>query len=192
MSIRSLTQEDPIGLAGGLNLYGFANGDPVNFSDPFGLCPPVDDDPCNVNTGDPNLDNLKTRQPLETNIKSAPEDPENAGLFKEVGGWCTGGGSCSKRAGDIYSVAIGQPRRSSVLAYHGHPNEGQPLTKDDAALAAAGQRHNVFRGVSPQDRTNAGARRVPTYIFTPNTIIRLTPTGKGAVDETTFPRWTTP
>ena len=34
------TQEDPIGLAGGLNLYGFAGGDPVNFSDPFGLCPP--------------------------------------------------------------------------------------------------------------------------------------------------------
>jgi RHS repeat-associated protein len=32
------TQEDPLGLAGGLNLYGFANGDPVNFSDPFGLC----------------------------------------------------------------------------------------------------------------------------------------------------------
>jgi RHS repeat-associated protein len=33
------TQEDPIGLAGGLNLYGFASGDPVNLSDPFGLCP---------------------------------------------------------------------------------------------------------------------------------------------------------
>ncbi|MDP1858153.1 MAG: RHS repeat-associated core domain-containing protein [Gemmatimonadaceae bacterium] len=30
------TQEDPIG-PGGLNLYGFADGDPVNFSDPFGL-----------------------------------------------------------------------------------------------------------------------------------------------------------
>jgi len=26
-------------LAGGLNLYGFAGGDPVNFSDPFGLLP---------------------------------------------------------------------------------------------------------------------------------------------------------
>jgi uncharacterized protein RhaS with RHS repeats len=32
------TQEDPIGLAGGTNLYGFGGGDPVNFSDPFGLC----------------------------------------------------------------------------------------------------------------------------------------------------------
>jgi RHS repeat-associated protein len=31
------TQEDPIGLAGGMNLYGFAAGDPVNYSDPFGL-----------------------------------------------------------------------------------------------------------------------------------------------------------
>jgi hypothetical protein len=31
----------PFGLAGGLNLYGFAGGDPVNFSDPFGLCTPM-------------------------------------------------------------------------------------------------------------------------------------------------------
>ncbi|HEY0019127.1 MAG TPA: RHS repeat-associated core domain-containing protein [Longimicrobium sp.] len=33
------TQADPIGLAGGLNAYGFAAGDPVSYSDPFGLCP---------------------------------------------------------------------------------------------------------------------------------------------------------
>jgi hypothetical protein len=32
------TQEDPIGLAGGRNLNGFANGDSVNFSDPLELC----------------------------------------------------------------------------------------------------------------------------------------------------------
>jgi RHS repeat-associated protein len=33
------TQEDPIGLAGGLNLYGYAGGDPVNYADPSGQSP---------------------------------------------------------------------------------------------------------------------------------------------------------
>ncbi|WP_337172376.1 RHS repeat-associated core domain-containing protein [Gemmatimonas aurantiaca] len=35
------TQADPIGLAGGLNLYGFGSGDPVNYRDPMGLCVPL-------------------------------------------------------------------------------------------------------------------------------------------------------
>ncbi len=36
------TQEDPIGLAGGINLYQFNGNDPATYGDPFGLkkCPP--------------------------------------------------------------------------------------------------------------------------------------------------------
>jgi RHS repeat-associated protein len=33
------TQEDPIGVAGGINLYQFNGNNPVMFTDPFGLCP---------------------------------------------------------------------------------------------------------------------------------------------------------
>ena len=33
------TQEDPIGFAGGINLYGYVGNDPITYSDPFGLCP---------------------------------------------------------------------------------------------------------------------------------------------------------
>lgn len=33
------TQEDPLGLAGGLNLYQFNGNNPATYTDPFGLCP---------------------------------------------------------------------------------------------------------------------------------------------------------
>jgi len=42
------TRADPIGLGGGLNLYGFAGGDPVSNSDPFGLCPDPADPTCSL------------------------------------------------------------------------------------------------------------------------------------------------
>jgi YD repeat-containing protein len=37
------TQEDPLGIAGGLNLFQYNGGNPVAYSDPFGLCPPISD-----------------------------------------------------------------------------------------------------------------------------------------------------
>ena len=38
-AVGRFVSEDPLGLAGGLNLYAFAGADPVNYSDPSGLCP---------------------------------------------------------------------------------------------------------------------------------------------------------
>jgi RHS repeat-associated protein len=39
-SMGRFISEDPIGLAGGINNYAYAANDPVNLSDPTGLCPP--------------------------------------------------------------------------------------------------------------------------------------------------------
>jgi RHS repeat-associated protein len=57
---RRFISEDPIGLSGGVNLYGFGGGDPVNFSDPFGL----DADPC--------IDNPEACVTLGTVTTTAP------------------------------------------------------------------------------------------------------------------------
>ncbi|MGI6496072.1 MAG: RHS repeat domain-containing protein [Kiritimatiellia bacterium] len=38
-SLQRFLSPDPLGLAGGLNLYAYAEGDPLSYIDPLGLCP---------------------------------------------------------------------------------------------------------------------------------------------------------
>ena len=85
------TQTDPIGLAGGLNAYGFAAGDPVTYSDPYGLCPPV---LCGAALG------AVTGAGIKMAINAATDRP----LMEDVGKWAIGGAAVGATLGLGYSV----------------------------------------------------------------------------------------
>jgi len=69
------TQEDPIGLAGGVNAYGFAEGDPVSYGDPYGL---KSEECCQDN---PNAQNLELEvQAMEYNGSHPRESAALLGL----------------------------------------------------------------------------------------------------------------
>ena len=154
-----------------MNLYAYAGNNPIGFSDPFGLCPPVDNDPCNTATGDPNIDNIAIRQQWETSYKTAPTDAAHPGYAVEVGGWCkVETASCTRVSGDVAHVKLGKAHGAD-LAYHTHGNAGkQAIGQPDGV--------NYEPYPSDQDIGNQGGRKQPSYIIGPNTIYRTDRVGK--------------
>ena len=119
------TQEDPIGLAGGLNLYGFANGDPVNFSDPFGLLAMRDDITFNMKGEE--IDRVKNDKPdryfLNTGSRSIqidrPLSPNNP-----VSGIVDAPGAISQIATALVGAA---PKYSSLGRFRANSHSGGTL-----------------------------------------------------------------
>ncbi len=89
-------------MAGGLNLYGFANGDPVNFSDPFGLCAQSDSLTVTVCV----LDNGRERE--VTTKAAVVSDPAlmNA-ITQAIGGMTFAGASANAELGAQAIAALG-------------------------------------------------------------------------------------
>jgi len=153
--------------------------------DPFGLCRPKDNDPCNLNTGDPNIDDPTIRQSLEDGYKGAPNDSTYPGYKVEVGGFCTAS-ACTSNAGDLVSAPQGRRPAGAKLQYHTHPNSNMQDPRQSNP-------NIVFDdNPSPADKRNANypsRAGLSSYIVTPHSIHRLTPDGQGGVTITCFQRW---
>ncbi|HEU0052333.1 MAG TPA: RHS repeat-associated core domain-containing protein, partial [Longimicrobium sp.] len=98
------TQEDPLGLAGGLNLYGFGGGDPVTYSDPYGLfrCP-----------GDPGC----PPPPVGTRVLQGTVIGAGGGAAVGVGCTVVTGGLCALGPAEAMPLAGGLGGAISGLLY---------------------------------------------------------------------------
>ncbi len=138
--------------------------------------------PCNMKTGDKNLDDPTIRQNLEDAANSAPADPQHPGYRDEVAGYC-GTADCSVNPGDVNVSEPGNMRTGDVLEYHTHLNAGLPSL-------IPGQKNYIYvEDPSGQDKRSAAKRPVPSYVVGPNSIWRNTPDGKGGVTSKCFQRW---
>jgi len=137
-------------LAGGLNLYGFAGGDPINFSDPFGLCAQGSGDSVKT-TVSVACGKNKTK---EKTIWAQQPSSKQQGALKHAAGRLTGG-SASFTPSDVQWAYGSVADQGQIYTFPKHV-DGMPvleggLTKVQGLNTYVAFRADVWAGIQNGD-----------------------------------------
>jgi RHS repeat-associated protein len=126
----AFTQSDPIGLAGGLNTYGFAAGDPVTYSDPYGLSA---EDCCRA-------DLESSRQQQERTLVWAGENPRDARTLLATGLGAAAAGLGLLEAGGAFLLRAASSRAITGGAAGGAAAGAAGIRQQGALVAPGGRK----------------------------------------------------